>query len=129
MHSLVRLFARWESSLACSLAPDFAACAVPRDLAFATVETFLKKTPASYPIVLDTRWDAAKLFHVNVIPTYILIDPDGKIVDGQAGYLKAGPSPGSGYFASPDGQRFLINKITKEASPITILLNWKPPTK
>ena len=56
-----------------------------------TVETFLKKTPAPYPILLDTGWDVAKLFQVNVIPTYILIDPDGKIVDGQVGFLKAGP--------------------------------------
>jgi hypothetical protein len=30
------------------------------------------------------------------------------------------------YQAQPDGQRFLINEITKEPSPITILLNWKP---
>jgi thiol-disulfide isomerase/thioredoxin len=57
-----------------------------------TVETFLKKTPAPYPIVLDKDWDIAKLFHVNVIPTYILIDPDGKIVDGHVGFLKAGPN-------------------------------------
>jgi len=35
--------------------------------------------------------------------------------------------PGSSlYAASPDGQRFLINEITKPPSPITILLNWKP---
>ena len=30
------------------------------------------------------------------------------------------------YTASPDGQRFLINKVVQEASPITVLLNWKP---
>jgi hypothetical protein len=55
-----------------------------------TVETFLKKTPAPYPVLLDTSFDVAKLFSVNVIPTFILIAPDGKIVDGQVGYLKAG---------------------------------------
>ena len=32
----------------------------------------------------------------------------------------------SDYTASRDGQRFLVNKIVKEAAPITILLNWKP---
>jgi serine/threonine protein kinase len=32
----------------------------------------------------------------------------------------------SGYAASRDGQRFLVNKIVKDAAPITILLNWKP---
>jgi dipeptidyl aminopeptidase/acylaminoacyl peptidase len=33
---------------------------------------------------------------------------------------------GSTHAASPDGQRFLVSKIVKEASPITVLLNWKP---
>jgi hypothetical protein len=32
---------------------------------------------------------------------------------------------GASYEASPDGQRFLINEITREPSPITILPNWK----
>jgi hypothetical protein len=32
------------------------------------------------------------------------------------------------YMVSPDGQRFLINSIMEKAnaSPITIVLNWKP---
>jgi hypothetical protein len=32
------------------------------------------------------------------------------------------------YMVSPDGQRFLINSIMEKAnaSPITIILNWKP---
>jgi hypothetical protein len=34
--------------------------------------------------------------------------------------------PGAVYEAAPDGQRFLITALTKEASPITVLLNWKP---
>ena len=35
------------------------------------------------------------------------------------------------YVVSPDGQRFLINTLTKEAttSPITLILNWKPSGK
>jgi hypothetical protein len=32
----------------------------------------------------------------------------------------------SQYVAAPDGQRFLVNSATKDPSPITILLNWKP---
>jgi serine/threonine protein kinase len=35
-------------------------------------------------------------------------------------------SSGVNFAPSPDGQKFLVNEITKEASPITILLNWKP---
>ncbi len=33
---------------------------------------------------------------------------------------------GAFYEASRDGQRFLLNEITKAPSPITIILNWKP---
>jgi len=34
------------------------------------------------------------------------------------------------YDVSSDGQRFLINTITEEAaSPITVILNWKPRAK
>ena len=35
-------------------------------------------------------------------------------------------SVGATYEPAPDGQRFLINEITRPPSPITILLNWKP---
>ena len=32
------------------------------------------------------------------------------------------------YMVSPDGQRFLMNTVVEEAaSPITVILNWKPP--
>ena len=36
-------------------------------------------------------------------------------------------SPRTFYESSTDGQRFLLNEITKAPSPITIILNWKPP--
>jgi hypothetical protein len=29
--------------------------------------------------------------------------------------------------SSPDGQRFLIVKKVSDVSPVSILLNWKPP--
>jgi hypothetical protein len=32
-----------------------------------------------------------------------------------------------GYEPSPDGQRFLIVRQVSEASPINVILNWKPP--
>ena len=35
-------------------------------------------------------------------------------------------SAGGNYDPTLDGQRFLINEITKPPSPITVLLNWKP---
>ena len=43
--------------------------------------------------------------------------------------LPAGPNRDSSqawYAASRDGQRFLVNTIVEGASPITVLLNWKP---
>ena len=33
------------------------------------------------------------------------------------------------YEPSPDGQRFLVAAVVSEASPITVILNWKPPTR
>ena len=38
------------------------------------------------------------------------------------------PGGTSGYDAAADGQRFLFNTPVRAASPITILLNWKPGT-
>jgi eukaryotic-like serine/threonine-protein kinase len=35
----------------------------------------------------------------------------------------------SSYEPSPDGQRFLVTSVVSEASPITVILNWKPPSK
>lgn len=35
----------------------------------------------------------------------------------------------SSYEPSPDGQRFLVTAVVSEASPITVILNWKPPTR
>jgi Tol biopolymer transport system component len=34
----------------------------------------------------------------------------------------------SSYEPSPNGQRFLVTAVKSEASPITVILNWKPPT-
>jgi len=34
-----------------------------------------------------------------------------------------------GYEPSPDGQRFLLLLGVSEASPINVILNWKPPTR
>ncbi len=36
---------------------------------------------------------------------------------------------GAPYTVSPDGQRFHVAPVTKEASPITVFLNWKHELK
>jgi serine/threonine protein kinase len=35
----------------------------------------------------------------------------------------------SGYEPSPDAQRFLVTAVVSESSPITVILNWKPPAR
>jgi TonB family protein len=51
-----------------------------------TVEAFLKSTPFSYPAILGTESEIANLFQVTGYPTFVLIDPSGKIVANQMGY-------------------------------------------
>jgi len=61
---------------------------------------------------------------------------DGRLmavsIQSTAQTLKAGTpeplfsTPTAVYVPSADGQRFLVNVIQEPASPITILLNWKP---
>jgi hypothetical protein len=34
--------------------------------------------------------------------------------------------PGDEYLPSPDGQRFIVNRIVSAFPPISIILNWKP---
>ena len=54
-------------------------------------------------------------------------------IHSSAGALKTGdarqvfsPPPFVSYSVAPD-RRFLFNTIVEDASPITILLNWKEP--
>ena len=56
----------------------------------------------------------------------ITLRPNGQVDAGAPVPLFA-TRPKSEYSASPDGQRFLINTLTADASasPITVVLNWK----
>jgi TonB family protein len=51
-----------------------------------TVEKFLRTATASYPTVLGVESDILHAFQVSAYPTYVLIDPAGKIVAHQIGY-------------------------------------------
>ena len=81
------------------------------------------------------RWrrDGRELFYVA---------PDNRLMNvplvlGPADVEAAPPRrlfllPGSvdfGYEAAADGQRFLVNTPVSGASPITLILNWKPPQR
>lgn len=50
------------------------------------VQKFLEKHPVNYPIVIDTEKDAAwEDYKVKILPTILLIDPQGQIVARQVG--------------------------------------------
>ena len=79
------------------------------------------------------RWrrDGRELFY---------LAPDRRLmavsVSQSGSRLETGPpralftlSTTSRYEPSPDGQRFLVTAVVSEASPITIILNWKAPTR
>jgi hypothetical protein len=77
------------------------------------------------------RWrrDGGELFY---------LAPDRRLmavpVSQRSSSLETGPpralftmATTSSYEPSPDGQRFLVTAIVSAASPITVVLNWKPP--
>jgi Tol biopolymer transport system component len=76
------------------------------------------------------RWhrDGRSLFYLdqaNRVMT-VSVTPNGPKVEAGTPVALFPLPQGAAFEVSPDGQRFLINEITKEPSPITILLNWKP---
>jgi thiol-disulfide isomerase/thioredoxin len=77
-----------------------------------TVETFLKTTPASYPIVLGIDSDIQSQYQVSVYPTYVLIDSAGKIVAHQMGFT---------------GETNLRNLLTKAGLIVAISPAAAPP--
>jgi serine/threonine protein kinase/Tol biopolymer transport system component len=74
------------------------------------------------------RPDGRELFYVTsgqlmAVP----VTPNGSKVDAGTPVALFPVPVGVGYDVSADGQRFLVVPVTKEASPITVLLNWKLP--
>jgi Tol biopolymer transport system component len=74
------------------------------------------------------RHDGKELFYLGldnrVISQSVSLN-GSRIEPGQALPLFS-ITPGAFFTTSADGQRFLINEITKPPAPITILLNWMP---
>lgn len=71
--------------------------------------------------------DGRQLFYLdqsNRVMT-VSVTPNGPRVEPGTPVALFPLPQGASYEASPDGQRFLINEITREPSPITILPNWK----
>ncbi len=64
---------------------DFAVYAISVGEPAATVESFLKKTPYSFPIVLDPEGQLSAIFAGRGIPTTYLLDRQGKAIAGIVG--------------------------------------------
>jgi Tol biopolymer transport system component len=78
------------------------------------------------------RGDGREIFYLapdnRLMAVPVTLDAKGTTVDAgnPAGLFPL--RPGAGYAVTPDGQRFLVNTPVDEAtaSPITVVLNWKP---
>lgn len=65
--------------------PDFAVYAVSVGEARSTVESFLKKTPYSFPMVLDPNGQVSAIFAGRGIPTTYILDRNGRAIAGIVG--------------------------------------------
>jgi serine/threonine protein kinase/Tol biopolymer transport system component len=87
----------------------------------------------------QARWrrDGKEIFYValdgRLMAAPIRFSANGRILDVNAPVplfaTRVGPAVTNNrqqYIVSPDGQRFLMNTLTEETSPITVLLNWRP---
>ena len=71
-------------------------------------------------VALKLSGDAQTLKPGVPIPLFATHVPGGAVQPG---------GPRQQYDVSSDGQRFVVNTVVEEASsPITLILNWKPPT-
>lgn len=80
----------------------------------------------------DAQWrgDAREIFYLapdgRLMAVPIVLPPDGRGIETgtPVGLFAIGPN--AAFFASPDGQRFLVNTLLdgETTPPITVLLNW-----
>jgi dipeptidyl aminopeptidase/acylaminoacyl peptidase len=77
------------------------------------------------------RWrrDGRELFYVAADSRLmaVAITPRESALDAAAPFALFTLPKAVGYEPSLDGQRVLVNAVVSDASPITIILNWKPP--
>jgi len=86
------------------------------------------------------RGEGTAYSDLDLVVVYSSLAPDNRLmavtVTKTGSTLETGPPRAlftlkttSSYEPSPDGQRFLVTAVVSEASPITVILNWKPPTR
>jgi Tol biopolymer transport system component len=105
------------------------------------LQVFLKAFPGpgpnrqlSFRTGRSPRWrsDGRELFYLeeNRLMAMPVTPGKGALQFGSPQPLFTFPSGWDGGFApSPDGQRFLITQTVAEPGPITVILNWKPPSR
>jgi serine/threonine protein kinase/Tol biopolymer transport system component len=79
------------------------------------------------------RWnrDGRELFYLapdNRLMAVSVSEVNGRL-DAQSPRALFTLTTTSTYEPSPDGQRFLVTAVVSEASPITVILNWKPTAR
>jgi dipeptidyl aminopeptidase/acylaminoacyl peptidase len=79
------------------------------------------------------RWkrDGGELFYLapdNRLMSVAVTDAGARLDTGAPRALFT-LSTTSMYEPSPDGQRFLVTSVVSDASPIIVILNWKPPAR
>ena len=85
--------------------------------------------------VSEWRSDGREIFYLapdnRIMAAPIVLNAAGPTVDAGNPVPLFPLRPGASYTVTPDGQRFLVNTPTDEATaaPITIVLNWKPPAR
>ena len=57
----------------------------------------------------------------------VSITARGSTISGDAPRGLLNLHEGDSYDVAPDGQRFLVNRVVGDVSPVTIVLNWSPP--
>ena len=78
------------------------------------------------------RGDGREIFYMpldnRLMAAPVTLDATSTSVDAGIPVALFPVRPGAAFAAAPDGQRFLINAPTDDAtaSPITVVLNWKP---
>jgi eukaryotic-like serine/threonine-protein kinase len=80
---------------------------------------------------VSARWraDGRELFYVAPDNRLMAVALDLSGSTAQAGTPEAlfGLSPGGRYEPASDGQQFLVAAVVSEPSPLTVVLNWRPP--
>jgi Tol biopolymer transport system component len=81
------------------------------------------------------RGDGREIFYLardnRLMAVPVKLDASAPAVDAGTPVALFPLRPGAAYAVTPDGQRFLVNTPTDDAtaSPITVILNWKPSAR